>query len=61
MILLYSGRFYKVIKVRSRGDNACTFVRKEIDSKKRRTVEAWPLWFVNKADRDFSTCFQTDF
>jgi hypothetical protein len=59
MILLYSGRFYKVIKVRSRGDNACTFVRKEIDSKKRRTVELGLYGFLNKADRDFSRCFQT--
>jgi hypothetical protein len=39
MILRYSGRFYKVIKVRSRGDNNYTFECKDIDTKQSRTLE----------------------
>jgi hypothetical protein len=34
MILRYKGQFYKVIRVRSQGDNVYTFECKDIDTKK---------------------------
>ena len=39
MILRYSGRFYKVIKVRSHGDNTYTFECKDIDTKQNKTLK----------------------
>lgn len=38
MILRYSGRFYKVIKVSSRGDNTWTFECSDLDTRKRRIL-----------------------
>jgi len=32
MIRRYSGRFHKVIKVRSRGDNTCVFGCQDLDN-----------------------------
>jgi hypothetical protein len=38
MILRYSGRFYKVIKARSRGDNIYTFECKDLDTKQNKIL-----------------------
>ena len=54
MILRYSGRFYKVIKVRSRGDNSYTLECKDIVSKKSRTLKVSLFGFLEAADRAFS-------
>ena len=53
MILRYSGRFYKVIKVRSRGDNSYTFECKDIDTKQSRTLKFSISGFLEAADRVF--------
>ena len=39
MILRYSGRFYKVIKVKSRGDNNYTFECKDLDTKESKILQ----------------------
>ena len=54
MILRYSGRFYKVIKVRSRGDNSYTFECKDLDTKRSRTLKFSLSGFLEAADRAFS-------
>jgi hypothetical protein len=54
MILRYSGRFYKVIKVRSRGDNNYTFECKDIDSKQSRTLKFSLSGFLEATDQAFS-------
>jgi hypothetical protein len=38
MILRYSGRFYKVIKVRSQGDNDWVFECKDLHTKKSQSL-----------------------
>ncbi len=38
MILRYKGCFYKVIKVRSHGDNNWTFECKDLDTKQNQTL-----------------------
>jgi len=53
MILRYSGRFYKVINVRSRGDNSYTFECKDIDTKQSRTLKFSLSGFLEAADRAF--------
>jgi len=53
MILRYNGRFYKVIKVRSRGDNSYTFECKDIDTKQSRTLKFSLSGFLEAADRAF--------
>ena len=54
MILRYSGRFYKVINVRSRGDNSYTFECKDIDTKKSITLKFSLSGFLEAADKAFS-------
>ncbi|MCJ7635513.1 hypothetical protein MUP77_24385 [Candidatus Bathyarchaeota archaeon] len=54
MILRYGGRFYKVIKVRSRGDNNYTFECTDIDTKQSRTLEFSLSGFLEAADQAFS-------
>ena len=55
MILRYSGRFYKVINVRSRGDNSYTFECKDIETKQSRPLKFSLSGFLEAADRAFST------
>ena len=55
MILRYNGRFYKVIKARSRGDNSYTFECIDIDSKQSKTLKFSLSGFLEAADRAFST------
>src|SRR4030066_647092 len=54
MILRYSGRFYKVIKVRSRGDNTYTFECTDLDTKQSKTLKFSLSGFLEAADRAFS-------
>ena len=54
MILRYSGRFYKVIKVKSCGDNNWTFECKDIDSKQSKTLKFSLSGFLEAADQAFS-------
>jgi len=54
MILRYSGRFYKVIKVRSLGDNSYIFECKDIDTKQSRTLKLSLSGFLEAADQAFS-------
>jgi len=54
MILRYSGRFYKVIKARSRGDNTYTFECKDIDTKQSKTLKLSLAGFLEAADQAFS-------
>jgi len=54
MILRYNRRFYKVIKVRSSGDNSYTFECKDIDTKRSRTLRFSLSGFLEAADRAFS-------
>lgn len=51
MILRYSGRFYKVIKVRSSGDNNWTFECKDLDTKKNRTLTLDLSGFLEALDK----------
>ena len=53
MILRYSGRFYKVIKVRSHGENSYTLECKDIDSKQNKTLKFCLSGFLEAADRAF--------
>ena len=53
MILRYSGRFYKVINVRSRGDNSYTFECKTLDSKQSKTLKFSLSGFLEAADKAF--------
>lgn len=53
MILRYSGRFYKVINVRSRGDNSYTFECKDIDTKESRILKFSLSGFLEAADQAF--------
>lgn len=54
MILRCNGCFYKVIKVRSRGDNSYTFECVDLDSKKSGTLTYSLSGFLEAADRAFS-------
>ena len=51
MILRYSGRFYKVIKVKSRGDNSYTFECKDLDTKKSRILKLSLSGFLEAVDK----------
>jgi hypothetical protein len=53
MILRYSGRFYKVIKVRSHGDNSYTFECKDLDTKKSQVLKFSLSGFLEAADKAF--------
>ena len=48
-------RFYKVLKIRSRGDNTYTFESKDIDTKQSKTLKFGLSGFLEAADRAFST------
>ena len=55
MILRYGGRFYKVIKVRSIGDNSYIFECKDIDTTKQSRILKFSIsGFLEAADRAFS-------
>ena len=54
MVLRYSGRFYKVIKVRSHGDNSYTFECKDLDTKQSKTLKFSLSGFLEAADKAFS-------
>ena len=54
MILRNSGRFYKVIKVRSRGDNAYIFECKDLDTKQDKTLKLSLSGFLEATDQAFS-------
>lgn len=54
MNLHYNGRFYKVINVRSHGDNNYTFECKDIETKQSRTLKFSLSGFLEAADRAFS-------
>lgn len=54
MILRYSRRFYKVIKVRSIGDNSYTFECKDLDTVQSRTLKFSLSGFLEAADKAFS-------
>jgi len=51
MNLHYDGRFYKVIKVRSRGDNSYTFDCKDLDTKQSRTLKFSLSGFLEAVDK----------
>ncbi|MCJ7634454.1 hypothetical protein MUP77_18935 [Candidatus Bathyarchaeota archaeon] len=51
MILRYNGRFYKVIKVRSRGDKNYIFECKDIDSKQSKTLKLSLSGFLEAVDK----------
>ncbi len=54
MILRCGGRFYKVIKVRSSGDNSYTFECKDLDTKQGRILKFNLFGFLEAADQAFS-------
>jgi hypothetical protein len=54
MILRCGGRFYKVLKVRSRGGNSYTFECIDVDSKQSRTLRFKLSGFLEAAERAFS-------
>ncbi len=51
MIFRYKGRFLKVIKVRSRGDNNWTFDCKNLDTKKSQTLTLKLPGFLKALDK----------
>ena len=51
MILRYTGRFYKIINVRSRGDNNYTFECKDIDTKQSKTLKLSLSGFLDAVDK----------
>jgi len=51
MILRYSGRFYKVIKVRSSGDNTWIFECNDLDTRKSRTLTLSLSGFLEAVDK----------
>jgi hypothetical protein len=55
MILRCGGRFYKVLKLRSKGDNSYTFECKDLDTKERREFQFKMTGLLEVADRAFST------
>jgi hypothetical protein len=54
MILHCGGRFYKVLKVRSKGDNSYTFECKDLDTKESRDFQFRMSGLLEVADRAFS-------
>jgi hypothetical protein len=51
MILRYHGRFYKVITVRSRGDNNWIFDCRDFDTKKSQTITLNLSGFLEALDK----------
>jgi hypothetical protein len=54
MILRCSGRFYKVLKLSSKGDNSYTFECKDLDTKESREFQFRMTGLLEAADRAFS-------
>jgi hypothetical protein len=54
MILRCGGRFYKVPKLRSKGDNSYTFECKDLDTKENREFQFRMSGLLEAADRAFS-------
>ena len=54
MILHYSRRFYKVIKVKSKGDNSYTFECKDLDTKESKKFQFRMNGLLEAADHAFS-------
>lgn len=53
IILRFSGRFYKVLKARSRGDNTYTFECKDLDTKEDKALLFNLSGFLEASDRAF--------
>jgi hypothetical protein len=53
MILRYSGRFYKVLKIRSRVDNNYIFEAKDLDTKRDKVLEFNMSGLLEAADQAF--------
>jgi hypothetical protein len=51
MILRYSGRFYKVLKLKSSGDNIYTFECKDLDTKKSQILKLSLSGFLEAVDK----------
>lgn len=54
MILRCGGRFYKVLKLRSSGDNSYTFECKDMDTKDDKKFQFRMSGLLEAADRAFS-------
>jgi hypothetical protein len=54
MILRCGGRFYKVLKLRSKGDNSYTFKCKDLDTKESREFQFKMSGLLEAADNAFS-------
>lgn len=54
MILRCGGRFCKVLKLTSKGDNSYTFECKDLDTKESREFEFRMAGLLEAADRAFS-------
>jgi len=53
MILRFNGRFHKILKTRSRGDNNYAFECKDLDNKEDKTLQFNLSGFLEAADRAF--------
>lgn len=53
MILRQKGKFFKVIKARSQGDNNYVFECKDLDTKEDKTLQFNLSGFLEAADRAF--------
>ena len=53
MILRFGGRFYKVLKLRSKGDNSYTFECKDLDTKESREFQFRMTALLEAADQAF--------
>ena len=55
MILRVKGRFYKVLKLRTTGDNNYTFECKDLDTKEEKTLQLNLSGLLEAADTAFKT------
>jgi hypothetical protein len=53
MILRYGERFYKVIKLRSKGDNSYTFECKDLDTKQDKSLQFNMSGLLEATDQAF--------
>lgn len=53
MILRSSGRFCKVLKLRSKGDNSCTFECKDLDTKQDKILQFAMSGLLEATDQAF--------
>jgi hypothetical protein len=53
MILRFSGRFYKVLKIRSRGGNTYRFEAKDLDTKQEKMLQFNVSGLHDAADQAF--------